>query len=99
MFVISNFMVAVAKILDVGLNLYMWIIIGRALISWLNLDPFNPIVRFLHSVTEPVLYPIRRRLPMFFGSIDFSPVIVIFAIIFLQSFLVKSLMQIGERLG
>lgn len=99
MFVISNFLAAVAKILDIGLTLYMWIIIGRAVISWVNLDPYNPIVRFLNSITEPVLYPIRRRLPIYFGGIDFSPIIVIFAILFLQSFLVKSLIQVAERLG
>ncbi len=99
MFVISNFLAAMAKILDIGLTLYMWIIIGRAVISWVNLDPYNPIVRFLNSITEPVLYPIRRRLPIYFGGIDFSPIIVIFAILFLQSFLVKSLIQVAARLG
>ncbi|HDG97384.1 MAG TPA: YggT family protein, partial [Desulfobacterales bacterium] len=84
MFVFSNLLVAVAKILNIALSLYMWIIIGRAVISWVNPDPYNPIVRFLHSVTEPVLYPIRRRLPISMGGLDFSPIIVILAIIFLQ---------------
>jgi len=97
MFVIANFLVAVAKILDVVLSLYMWIIIGRAIISWVSADPYNPIVRFLISVTEPVLYPVRRRLPML-GGIDFSPVIVILAIIFIQTFIVQSLIQIAARL-
>ncbi len=68
MFVISNFLVAIAKILDIGLTLYMWVIIGRAIISWVNPDPHNPIVRFLNAVTEPVLYPIRRRLPLSLGG-------------------------------
>ncbi len=99
MFVISNFLVAVAKILDMGLSLYMWIIIGRAVISWVNPDPYNPIVRFLNSVTEPVLYPIRRRMPVHFGGIDFSPILVILAIIFLQTFLVQSLIQLAASLG
>ena len=99
MFIISNFLIAVAKILDIGLSLYMWIIIGRAVISWVNPDPYNPIVRFLNSVTEPVLYPLRRRLPLFLGGIDFSPVLVIMAIIFLQTFLVQSLVQLASRLG
>jgi YggT family protein len=99
MFVISNFLVAVAKILDMGLSLYMWIIIGRAVISWVNPDPYNPIVRFLNTVTEPVLYPIRRRMPVHFGGIDFSPILVILAIIFLQTFLVQSLIQLAARLG
>ncbi|MGD8386122.1 MAG: YggT family protein [Desulfobacteraceae bacterium] len=99
MFILSNFLVAVAKILDIGLSLYMWIIIGRAVISWVNPDPYNPIVRFLHAVTEPVLSPIRRRLPIYFGGIDFSPILVILAIIFLQAFLVQTLIQMATRLA
>jgi YggT family protein len=99
MFVISNFLVAIAKILDIGLTLYMWVIIGRAIISWVNPDPYNPIVRFLNAVTEPVLYPIRRRLPLSLGGIDFSPIIVILAIIFIQSFVVQSLIQMAARMG
>jgi YggT family protein len=99
MFVLSNFLVAVARILDISLTLYMWIIIGRAVISWVNPDPYNPIVRFLHSVTDPVLTPIRRRLPLFFGGIDFSPILVILAIIFLQSFLVQTLVQMARQLA
>ena len=99
MFVVSNFLIAVAKILDIALTLYMWIIIGRAVISWVSPDPYNPIVRFLNSVTEPVLYPIRRRLPISLGGLDFSPIIVILAILFIQSFLVRSLLQLATRLG
>ncbi len=98
MFVISNFLIAIAKILDIALTLYMWIIIARAVISWVNPDPYNAIVRFLNSATEPVLYPIRRRLPLFFGGVDFSPVIVIMIIIFLQTFLVQTLIQLAQRL-
>ena len=98
MFVIANFLVAVAKMIDIILSIYMWIIIGRAIISWVNADPYNPIVRFLISATEPVLYPVRRRLPML-GGIDFSPILVILAIIFVQTFLVQSLIQIASQLG
>ncbi|MBW2030162.1 MAG: YggT family protein [Deltaproteobacteria bacterium] len=99
MFVFSNFLVATAKILNIALTLYMWIIIARAVISWVNPDPFNPIVRFLNNITEPVLYPIRRRMPVFFGGIDFSPILIILAIIFLQTFLVQSLYQLASRIG
>lgn len=99
MFVIGNFLGAVAKIIDIALTLYMWIIIARAVISWVNPDPFNPIVRFLTNVTEPVLYQIRRRLPLNFGGIDFTPILVILAIIFIKSFLVTSLAQMAARLG
>jgi len=98
MFVIGNFLAAVARILDIALNLYMWMIIARAVISWVNPDPFNPIVKFLSSITDPVLYAVRRRIPLFFGGIDFSPILVILAIIFVQSFLVQSLLQLAQRL-
>ena len=98
MFVFSNFLVAVARILDIGLSLYMYIIIARALISWVNPDPYNPIVRFLNSITEPVLFRIRRRLPLSFGGMDFSPIVVILAIIFIQSFVVQSLVEMAAGL-
>jgi len=97
MFIIGNFLIAIAKVLNIALSIYMWLIIIRALISWVNPDPYNPIVRFLVSVTEPVLYPIRRRLPLL-GGIDFSPLVAILAIIFIQTFLVQSLMQLGISL-
>ena len=97
MFVLSNFLVAIARILDIGLSLYMWIVIARAVISWVNPDPYNPIVRFLHSATEPVLFRIRRRIPINLGGIDFSPILVILVIIFLQAFLVQSLIQLASR--
>lgn len=98
MFVFGNFLAAVAKVIDIGLTLYMWIIIARAVISWVNPDPYNSIVRFLNAVTEPVLYPVRRWLPNL-GGMDFSPIIVILVIIFIQSFLVQSLIQLAARLG
>ena len=99
MFIIGNFLAAIAKILDIALTLYMWIIIARAVISWVNPDPRNPIIRFLNTVTEPVLYRIRRLLPISFGGIDFSPIIVLLVIIFVQSFLVRSLAEMAMRMG
>ena len=99
MFIVANFLIAVAKILHIGLTIYMWIIIGRAIISWVNPDPYNTIVRFLYAVTEPVLYIIRRRLPTSFGGFDFSPIIVIMAIYFFQAFVVESLLQFAVQLG
>ncbi len=97
MFVLANFLIAVAKILDILLTMYMWIIIGRVIISWVNADPYNPIVRFLISATEPVLQPIRRKLPMM-GPIDFSPFLLVLAIIFVQSFVVQTLIQMAAGL-
>ena len=93
MFVMGNLIVALARVIEVVLTLYMWIIIAQALISWVNPDPYNPIVRFLYRATEPVLSPIRRRLPLRGMGIDFSPVIVILVIYFLQMFLVKTMIQ------
>lgn len=91
MFIVANFLLATASVLQLVLTLYMWIIIARALISWVNPDPYNPIVRFLYSATEPLLYRVRRSLPIFFGGIDFSPLVVLVAIYFLEAFLVQSL--------
>ncbi|MFQ5449369.1 MAG: YggT family protein [Nitrospinaceae bacterium] len=91
MYILGNFLEATAKILDIALSLYMWIIIIRALLSWVNPDPYNPIVQFLYSITEPVMVRVRQLLPMSGMGIDFTPIIVILAIIFLQEFLVKSL--------
>ena len=91
MYVLSNLLQALAVILEIVLNIYMWVIIVRALLSWVNPDPNNPIVQFLHSITEPVLYRVRKALPMPGMSLDLSPIIVLLAIIFLQSFLVQTL--------
>jgi len=98
MFIIGNFLSATAQILKIVLELYMWIMIIRALLSWVNPDPYNPIVQFLNSITEPVLYRVRQFLPMGGVGIDFSPMIVILIIIFLQSFLVNSIGMIAMRL-
>ncbi|MEE9153794.1 MAG: YggT family protein [candidate division NC10 bacterium] len=97
MFILANLLSAVAQLLGIALNIYMWVIIGRAIISWVNPDPYNPIVQFLHRATEPVLQPVRRALPMTWG-IDFSPVVVILAIMFLNRFLVVSLQELAWRL-
>lgn len=99
MFIFSNFLMAIARILDIGLSLYMWVIIARAVISWVSPDPYNPIVRFLNSITEPLLFRVRRLIPVYFGGFDFSPVLVILGIIFIQSFLIQSLYQMATRLG
>ncbi|OGV95948.1 MAG: hypothetical protein A3I04_00115 [Nitrospinae bacterium RIFCSPLOWO2_02_FULL_39_110] len=98
MFILGNLIGAIAKVLDIVLNLYMWIIIIRAIISWVNPDPYNPIIQFLYQVTEPVLSPIRRIIPTYTTGIDFSPIIVFLLIIFLQNFLVSTLTQMAVRL-
>jgi len=98
MFIAENLVLAIAKILDIALTLYMWIIIARALISWVNPDPYNPIVMFLYRITEPVMAPVRRWIPFRNLGIDISPIIIIMAIIFLQTFLVRSMMQMATML-
>ena len=98
MIILSNFLVAIAKVLDIVLSIFMWIVIARAILSWVSPDPYNPIVRFIHQVTEPVLYQIRRRIPVSFGGIDFSPILVFLAIIFLQQFVVNSLLKMAQTL-
>lgn len=95
MFVVSNLLQALAAVLGMAITLYTWIIIARAVVSWVNPDPYNPIVRFLYTVTEPVLYRIRRTIPSMAGGIDFSPIIVLLALFFLQSFLVQSLRDLA----
>ncbi len=98
MFILSNFLLGIAAVLNLVLWLYMWIIIARAILSWVNPDPRNPIVRFLYNATEPLLYRVRRALPFYAGGIDFSPLIVILVIYFLQIFLVGSLQQMAYHL-
>ncbi|HSB30330.1 MAG TPA: YggT family protein [Candidatus Sulfobium mesophilum] len=99
MFVFGDLFISVATILDYVLGLYKWVVIIAALITWVNPDPYNPIVRFLHAVTEPVFKPIRRIIGYRLGPIDISPVIVIIVIIFLQSFLVRTIIKIGQQFG
>jgi YggT family protein len=98
MFFLANLISALAQVVGIALSIYMWVIIARALISWVNPDPYNPIVQFLYKVTEPVLYPIRRMMGAYNIGIDLSPIIVILIIIFLQSFLVASLHQLARQL-
>lgn len=96
MFILANFVTAVAHILDVLLNIVYWLVIIRALISWVNPDPGNVIVQFLYKITEPILEPIRRRLPLNFRfGLDISPIIVILTIMFLRAFLIKSLFDLS----
>jgi YggT family protein len=99
MFLFSNFLSALAHVLDVLLTLLYWLILIRALVSWVNPDPYNPVVQFLYKTTEPILYPIRRMLPIGFRfGIDISPIIAFLSIMFLRSFLVKTLLDLALRL-
>lgn len=98
MFVMGNLLVALAKVLSLVLTIYMWVIIARAVLSWVSPDPYNPIVRFIHGLTEPVLSQVRRRLPLVLGGIDLTPMAVLLVIIFLETFVVSSLIEIAAGL-
>jgi len=90
MIYMGYFVQAIAGIIDLALSLIMIVVIARAVLSWVSPDPYNPIVRIIHQISEPILFPIRRRVP-YLGGMDLSPIIVLMAIFFLQTFLVQSL--------
>ena len=92
MYIVGYFLMAAAKVMDVVLLFFMWVVIARAVLSWVNPDPYNAIVRFIHNATEPILYPIRSKLPVHYGGIDFSPIIVFLVVIFFANLR-------GEQLG
>lgn len=98
MFVASNFVLALARLVDLACWAYFWIIIARALLSWVSPDPYNPIVRFLYRVTEPVLRPIRDRLPTFQLGLDLSPLVVLLALQLVQWFVVDTLRDVALSL-
>jgi YggT family protein len=99
MFALGHLIESLATILNLALTVYMWVIIARALLSWVNPDPYNPIVRMLYNVTEPVLGWVRSRVPVVFGGLDLSPLLVLLGIVFLQRFLVATLFDLARRIG
>ncbi len=98
MLIVGNLLMAVAKIADMLLEIYKWIVIIAALISWVSPDPYNPIVRFLRNVTEPVFRPIRRFFGHRLGPVDISPIVVILGILFIQMVIIRSLIEIGIKI-
>jgi YggT family protein len=98
MFVIANFLIAAAQVLDFLLWAYLWILIARVVISWIDADPYNPIVRFIYNVTEPVLEKVRDRLPFLATGFDLSPLVVSLAIWFIKRFLVQTLYDLAFAL-
>ena len=94
MFVVGNVLFAVARVLDTLLSLYFWVIVAAALLSWVRPNPYNPIVRTLHTLTEPVFYRIRKVLPFTFVSgLDLSPVVALIIIQLIQMIVIRSLYQ------
>ena len=99
MFVFGNLVMALATITDYVLTIANWLIIIRALISWVNPDPSNMLVQFLHTVTEPLLAPFRRLIPAYTIGLDISPIFALIFIWFLKLFLVRTLFGLAMRLG
>ncbi len=92
MILFGNFLAAAARILHLVLMVYLWIVIFRAVLSWVNVPSLYPIMVVLYRLTEPVLAPVRRLVsPRRLGGLDISPIIVCLAIIFIDSFLVNSM--------
>jgi YggT family protein len=98
MFIIGYLLMATARVLDAVLLFFMIFIIARAILSWVSPDPYNPIVRLVHNVTEPILYRIRTKIPVVFGGMDFSPIIVFLLLMFLRDFVVNSLIGLSGSL-
>jgi YggT family protein len=99
MFIVANFLIAIARVLDIAVNVVILLIVIRAIVSWVSVDPFNPIVQFLNKTTDPILFPIRKLLPFSLKwGIDISPIIAVLILIFAQSFVVNSLLDIASRL-
>lgn len=84
MSILRELILAVTEVVDLAFGVYVFIVLGRAIISWVNPDPYNPIVRFLHNATDPVLDRLRRWLPLQIGGIDFSPLVLLVALTFVQ---------------
>ncbi len=94
MFVVNNAVYAVAMVLDSLLSLYFWVVLISCILSWVRPDPYNPIVRVLTALTEPVFYRVRKLLPFtFFNGLDLSPFVVIIIIQLAQNIVVRSLLQ------
>jgi YggT family protein len=99
MFVFGNFVTGIAYILDMLLNIYFWIILIRVVLSWIQPNPYNPLVRTIHKLVDPVIYRISRIIPTRIGMIDFAPFILMIVIVFLQRFLIRSLFDLGVRMN
>ncbi|MDP3790371.1 MAG: YggT family protein [Candidatus Omnitrophota bacterium] len=99
MFILGNFLIAVAGVLDIVIPLIYWLVIIRAVLSWFSPDPYNTLVQILYRLTEPILAPFRRIIPSYNIGIDLSPILAILALVFLRYFVVQTLHQLGQRLG
>jgi YggT family protein len=89
----------VGRVLDMALEIYMWIVIVRAVLSWVRPDPYNPIVRFVYGLVDPVTDRLSRILPARIGMIDLSAMILILAIYLMRLVVVRIIIEAGLRMG
>jgi YggT family protein len=94
LYLVGYFLQALAGLLHMVLVAAEIVVIARAVLSWVSPDPYNPVVRIITQLSEPMLYPVRRRVP-FLSGVDLSPMIVLLALIFLDNFLVPSLQRLA----
>ena len=98
-FILVEFLKAVTWLLSWTITALILVIFVRALLSWVNADPYNPLVRAIISISEPFLKPFRRLLPPWrLNGIDLSPVFAFLALVFLKIFLVGSLNDLIQHL-
>jgi len=97
MFAFGNLIITIAELLNFLIGIYIWIIVVRTLLSWINPDPRNQIVRFIVTITEPALEPVRRMLP-FMGGLDLSPMVVIILLYFIRPFILQTLLELAYRI-
>lgn len=98
MILFANFLDALGSILKAVLNFYSFVIIASVVVSWVSADPYNPIVRTVHALTEPVYARVRRVLPTRIGGLDLTPLVVILAIMFVEKLIVQSLLHYAYNL-
>ena len=100
MYPLGSLLVSIAKVLSILLTIYQYIVLGAVIISWVNADPNNPIVRFLRQSTEPIFRPIRKLMPqaMYRTGIDFTPLIVFLLIVLIQNFIISLMIHYGQKL-
>ena len=96
--ILSTLFTAIANILSIIVNVYTWIIIAAALISWVKPDPSSPIVQLLYRLTDPVYSFIRRYIKTEFNGIDFAPLIVLLALQLIDQFLIRLLFVFAASL-
>ncbi|APG28600.1 hypothetical protein A7E78_12550 [Syntrophotalea acetylenivorans] len=95
MAILNDLLIVFGEMVLMLLQIYIFIVVARAVISWVGPDPYNPIVRFLYNATDPVLQRIRRVLPLQFSGVDLSPMALLFALFFIQNLIRRLLLRLG----